>query len=125
MSRSHFMSIASKLLLPTFIALSAASLTLACGGDDDDGGGGGGGGGGCADVCAKSKCAGDPDNASCVMQCEQLQQACPSEAAALNSCSAARPDSDWVCDDFDTTVLADGVCEMETNALFSCVFGTP
>jgi hypothetical protein len=55
-------------------------------------------------------------------ECRQLYAACPTESRAFGECGLARPDSDFECDDYGETVLVDGVCDAEANAVIVCAF---
>jgi hypothetical protein len=111
---------------PLFLALSlVATLTLGCGGGDsssslsDN----------CKTICAMSaalKCPNDKP-AMCQSMCEQQASAdpkCKTQWEALISCSAARPASDWECDDDMESHLKETACQNETAAAIGCVLGS-
>lgn len=100
-------------------------FTPACG--DDDGGGGESIPVSCQKACATAASLSCPneDVAACRSDCEQAGALpmCQAEARAAVRCAAARPASDWECDEDGEAELKDGICEEEGEVLFSCVFG--
>jgi hypothetical protein len=82
----------------------------------------------CKTICGVSaglKCPMDMP-ATCQMTCEQQANAvpsCKSQWEALLSCSAARPATDWECDEDMESHLKEGICETETGAAIACVLG--
>lgn len=117
----------------TYIFVYALGLSLApaCGDDDDDHDGGGGRESVqalCQQACTTAaglSCPGD-DDSTCVGDCELLEdvpEACLPAARTALECIAERPVSDWTCDADGESVLQDGLCNEEGNALLVCVLG--
>jgi hypothetical protein len=95
------------------------------GGTANDGGSAGSTGNGtvnCAAVCDRSLNCSKDEEAECLDSCETAVELCPTEAAAAQTCGLPRPDSDFHCEDGQTTIN-DGVCETEYLNLGLCIFG--
>ena len=111
-----------------YILVLALGLALAAACGDDDGGGAS-----VESLCQK-RCtlvAGlscpNETAATCQSECEQVADAVPPaclpQAKAGLQCAVNRPASDWECDASGDADIKSGVCDAETSAVVSCVFG--
>lgn len=108
----------------SLLVLLPLGLGLACGDDDD--GDGADIGALCARGCVTVEslgCANDPPDceADCLAEFNGFPESCRDESLAYADCSAARPASDYECDEDGESILKDGVCDAEATAAFSCI----